>query len=101
MEVVLSQGADRLSGKLGPAPVGDPYQERMANGLRRRSEGSSDDSSSDDDRRHGHNNHNGHGDRRAARRERREARRARKAERREWKASGDNQRPYQLFITSV
>jgi hypothetical protein len=106
MEVVLCQASERLSGKLGAAPVGDPYQERMANGLRKRSEdSSSDDSSSDEDHGHGH----GHGRapltdrqaRRAARRERRAIRREKKAERRERKARGENKQPYQLFITAI
>ena len=107
MEVVLCQASERLSGKLGAAPVGDPNQERMAHGLRKRSEDSSSDDESSDEDDHGHGHGHGHAPltdrqaRRAARRERRGARRARKAERRERKARGENKQPYQLFITAI
>jgi len=110
MEVVLCQASERLSGKLGVAPVGDPNQQRMANGLRQRTDdSSSDDSSSEDEYSHGHHQNQGYGQagfsdkhaRRATRRERRserrEDRRARKAERRERKARGEYKEPYQIF----
>ncbi|KAF8442297.1 hypothetical protein L210DRAFT_957269 [Boletus edulis BED1] len=112
MEVVLCQASERLSGKLGAAPIGDPNLQRMANGLRQRTgDTSSDDSSSSDDD-HDHGHHHGHNQgfsdkhaRRATRRERRserrEDRRARKAERRERKARGEFKEPYQLFITAI
>ena len=98
---MLCQASERLSGKLGAAPVGDPHQERMAHGLRKRGEDSSSDDSSSDEDRHGHAPLTDRHARRAARRERRELRRARKAERRNRKAHGDTERPYQLFITAV
>ncbi|KIM57452.1 hypothetical protein SCLCIDRAFT_1219510 [Scleroderma citrinum Foug A] len=112
MEAVLCQGTERLSGREGSAPVGDPYQRRMANGLRRRSSSSSSSSSSDsEDHRHGshsqtHTDYRSQrramkADRRAAKHERRDERRARKAERRARKARGENQEPYQLFIQPV
>jgi hypothetical protein len=103
MEVVLCQASERLSGKLGAAPVGDPNQQRMANGLRRRPEGeSSDDYSSEDEG-------PGYGQapvfdrraRRAARRDRRDAKREVRHSRRERKARGEDKEPYQLFITAV
>ncbi|KIK97009.1 hypothetical protein PAXRUDRAFT_825344 [Paxillus rubicundulus Ve08.2h10] len=113
MEVVLCQASERLSGRHGAAPVGDPKQQRMANGLRHRTssdESSSSDSDSEDERRH--SSHSQKGDyksdrraRRAAKREaradRREERRARKADRRARKARGDYEEPYQLFITPI
>ncbi|KAI9566816.1 hypothetical protein HD554DRAFT_2024755 [Boletus coccyginus] len=93
MEVVLCQASERLSGKLGAAPVGPK--------MRRRSDSSSSSSesrSSSDGR--GHELTGRHA-RRAARRERREAKRARKAERRERKARGETSLPYELFVTSI
>jgi hypothetical protein len=106
IEVVLCQASERLSGRHGAAPIGDPNQQRMANGLRRRSsrdESSSSSSDSEDDHRHGSHSHGGDykSDRRARRAAKREARRARKAERRERKARGDYEEPYQLFITPM
>ncbi|KAG9315404.1 hypothetical protein JVU11DRAFT_4554 [Chiua virens] len=122
MEVVLCQASERLSGRLGTAPITDPIQERMALGLRRPGRGDddylSDSSSSDSEdyrRGHGYDHSHGHGDRfgrRAARRERRELRRERRGERREEKRArrgerrerrdrGENKAPYQLFITAI
>lgn len=108
MEVVLSQASERLSGKLGAAPVGDRNQERMANGLRKRGDDSSSDDSSEDEDDYGRGHGNNHGSmlsdrqgRRAARRERRDAKRARRSERRERKARGEDKEPYQLFITAI
>ncbi|KAF9238518.1 hypothetical protein BU15DRAFT_88360 [Melanogaster broomeanus] len=107
MEVVLCQSSERLSGRLGAAPIGDPHQQHMANGLRRRSSGddSSSSSSSDSEDEHRHSSHSHKvdykSDRRARRAARREARRARRAERRERKARGDYNEPYQLFITPI
>jgi len=100
--VVLCQASERLSGKLGAAPVGDPNQERMARRMRRGGDdSSSDSSSSSDEHRHGHAQLTNRQARRAAKRERRQERRARKAERRERKARGETALPYQLFITSL
>lgn len=97
MEVVLCQGSDRLSGRFGAAPVGDANQMRMAEGLRRdRSDGSSSDSCSSE-----HGSRRDKEGRRAARRERREARRARKAEKRARKGRGEDERPYELYITAI
>lgn len=117
MEVVLSQGSERLSGREGPAPMADPMQRRMANDLRHRSRSSSSSSSSSDSE-DGHHHHggnaHGHGhndfrdqrrarraERRAARDERREERRARRDERRNRKARGEHLEPYQLLILPV
>ncbi|KAH0833336.1 hypothetical protein J3R83DRAFT_12404 [Lanmaoa asiatica] len=103
MEVVLCQASERLSGKLGAAPVGDPNQERMANVLRKRDDDdeSSDDSSSDEDDRRQVPVQTDKRTRRAARRERREAKRTRRSERRARKSRGEDKEPYQLFITDV
>ncbi|KAI6099759.1 hypothetical protein F5141DRAFT_1143415 [Pisolithus sp. B1] len=116
MEVVLSQGSERLSGREGPAPLADPTQQRMANDLRRRNSSASLSSSSSSDSEDGRRYHGGnaHGrndfrdqrrarkaERRAARGERREERRARKEQRRDRKARGEDQVPYQLFIQPV
>ncbi|KAH7911677.1 hypothetical protein BJ138DRAFT_889209 [Hygrophoropsis aurantiaca] len=107
MEAVLCQASERLSGREGAAPLGDPNQARMANNLRRRqSDSSSDSSDSEDDRRGGGYHHapparDYRSDRRARRAERREGRRARKAERRDRKAKGDFDQPYQLFIQAI
>ncbi|KAL4062904.1 hypothetical protein V8B97DRAFT_1640230 [Scleroderma yunnanense] len=117
MEAVLCQASERLSGREGPAPVGDPNQRHLANGLRHRSRSSSSSSSDSEDDRHGSRSH-GHGynnynndlraqrrarkaERREARAERRDERRARKAERRERKARGEHQEPYQIFIQPI
>lgn len=103
MEVVLCQASERLSGKMGAAPVGDPNQQRMASKLRQRGKDdtSDDDSSDEGGRGQGFGQNQGPGFGRGGRRERREARRARRSERREWKARGDDKEPYQLFITAV
>ncbi|KAF8840190.1 hypothetical protein BDN67DRAFT_968899 [Paxillus ammoniavirescens] len=114
MEAVLCQASERLSGRQGAAPVGDPKQQRMANGLRHRTSSddssSSDSSDSEDGRRHSSHSHKSDykSDRRArraakreARADRREERRARKADRRARKARGDYEEPYQLFITPI
>ncbi|KAH7884758.1 hypothetical protein F5I97DRAFT_1938131 [Phlebopus sp. FC_14] len=98
MEAVLCQAHERLSGRAGPAPIGDPHQYHMANGLRRRTSScssfsSSSSSSSECARR---------AERRAARHERRAERKAerreRKAERRARGARSEHLEPYQLFI---
>ncbi|KIJ62891.1 hypothetical protein HYDPIDRAFT_93790 [Hydnomerulius pinastri MD-312] len=113
MEAVLCQASERLSGREGPAPMGDPNQARMANGLRRRTSSvssSSSSSDSEDDHRHGsHSQRTDYrSDRRArragkreARAERREDRRARKAEKRARKARGDFDQPYQIYLTPI
>lgn len=117
MEAVLCQGSERLSGREGPAPLGDHGQLRMANGLRHRasSSSSSSSSSSDSEDDKSHNRHGSYGpsesrkfdkrQRRAARKEakaeRRQEKRARKAERRCGKARGENSEPYQLFILAI
>jgi len=114
MEVVLCQASERLSGRQGAAPVGDPNQQRMANGLRHRTSSddssSSDSSDSEDGRRHSSHSHKSDykSDRRArrtakreARSDRREEKRAKKADRRARKARGDYEEPYQLFITPI
>ena len=130
MEAVLCQASERLSGRDGAAPFGDPDQRRMANGLRRRTSSSSSDSSSslssdsDDNKEHHHGY--GHGslvshkfdrrqrfvERREAKAERRQAKRAhkeerrqekhaRKAERRARKSRGEHSEPYQIFIQPI
>lgn len=97
----MCQASERLSGRMGAAPVGDPNQQRMANGLRRRpaGESSDDDSSSEDDRRGPALSDRQ--TRRAARRERRDARREMRHARRERKARGEDKVPYELYITAV
>ncbi|KAG8212979.1 hypothetical protein J3R82DRAFT_11362 [Butyriboletus roseoflavus] len=99
MEVVLCQASERLSGKLGAAPIGDPRQAHMANGLR--NDDDDDDSSEDEDEGHTAVTDSSRHGRRAARRERREGRRERRAERRARKARGEDKEPYQLFITAM
>ncbi|KAI6039886.1 hypothetical protein EDC04DRAFT_1621197 [Pisolithus marmoratus] len=120
MEVVLCQGSERLSGREGPAPLGDPRQRRMAKKLRHRSNSSSSSSSSSSsdssDSEGGHHHRSGNAytrsdykaqrrarkaERRAAKAERREEKRARKEERRNRKARGEYREPYQLFIQPV
>ncbi|KAI6133450.1 hypothetical protein EDD17DRAFT_1553236 [Pisolithus thermaeus] len=116
MEVVLSQGSERLSGREGPAPLADPMQQRMANDLRHRNSSASFSSSSSSDSEDGRRFRGGFGrghndfrdqrralraERRAARGERHEERRARREERRNRRARGEDQVPYQLFIQPV
>lgn len=124
MEVILCQGSERLSGREGAAPLGDPNQRHMANDLRRRasscsSSSSSSSSSSDSEDYRDRSHHRGHGhgssvshkfdkrerraERREAKAERRQERRARKSERRSGKARSrkEHSEPYQLFIQAI
>jgi len=114
MEVVLCQGSERLSGKMGAVPIADLNQQRMAEGLRQRrrsssrSSSSSSSSSSSCDEGHGRGSHDWKSDkhaRKAARRERRqlkrEAKRERREEKRARKARGENKMPYQLVVVAI
>lgn len=105
MEAVLCQESERLSGRDGAAPFGDPNQRRMANDLRHRTSSSSSNSDSssssssdsDDNRKHHHGHEHGSlvshkcdrrqrlAERREAKAERRQGKRARKEERRQEK----------------
>ena len=116
MEAVLCQASERLSGREGAAPFGDPSQhhDRMTNDHRRRTScrsSSSSSSSSEDDRSHRHGQEPKRScksdrrqrcaERRETKAERRQEKRARKAERRAGKARGDHPEPYQIFILPV
>jgi len=99
MEVVLCQGSERLSGKTGPAPVADPNQQRMAEGLRRRPSSSSSSSSEDEGR--APKSQDKKSDKQARKAAQKEEKRQEKQEKKARKARGENKLPHQLVVTAI